>query len=612
MNLHDIKLVIWDLDNTLWNGILTEGNITDNNDNYKIVRRLTDVGIINSICSKNDYEPVERELERIGLKEYFVFKSINWDSKGRRVEQIIKNMNLRAVNVLFIDDDKKNLEEVRNRLPEINVELPSIISEIDKQLDESFKIDLSHKRLNQYKVLEEKFEDSKSFEKDTDFLAACDIRIRIAKDCENEFERILELINRTNQLNYTKKRLSAEELSELLKDNLRESAYIQCKDKYGDYGIIGFYSLKDNELDHFLFSCRTLGMGIETFVYNKLGKPKLEQIGYVINDLTEECPDWIKVVENFNEKAVDTKIDGKQLRVLFKGPCDLLQTESFFPKNIQITTEFTYVNQDNFSVESFNHSTQILASKFYSNEQKNEIINLLPFTDNNYFETKIFSEKFDVIIYSMLCDYGLGIYTKKDKSTSFVYGQYNNNLLDESSWDRLESNPIAPLKKEFLNTLKKNYDYMGVIKPDEMINNLKKIRQLIGKDTLLILLGGAEYNYIEKTDVRKDRYLLHKKYNDFVKKFVESEINCCFIDVNKYIKDESSFVDTINHYKKTVYFDIANDIIKHINEYSNIISVDKLRKNSLLKIQIVDLLKKLLRFLLPYKIRLFINKRIGR
>jgi FkbH-like protein len=612
MNLHDIKLVIWDLDNTLWNGILTEGKIVDNNENYELVKKLTDIGIINSICSKNDCEPVEEELKRIGLQEYFVFKSINWDSKGRRIEQIIKNMNLRAVNVLFIDDDKKNLEEVRSRLPDIHVELPSIIRELENQIDDSFKVDLSHKRLKQYKVLEEKFEDSKSFDKDTDFLASCEIKIKISSDCENEFDRILELINRTNQLNYTKKRLTADELSELLKDNLRESAYIQCKDKYGDYGLIGFYSLKDNELEHFLFSCRTLGMGIETYIYNKLGKPKLEQVGYVINDLTEECPDWIEIVESFGKECEIEKSTETQLNVLFKGPCDLLQTELFFPKNLHITTEFTYVNQDNFSVESFNHSSQILASKYYTNEQKKEIINQLPFVDEKYFNTEIFSGKFDVIIYSMLCDYGLGIYEQKGKNISFVYGQYTNNLLDESSWNKLESSTVAPLKKDFLVSLKENFDYLGVIKPEEMINNLKKIKQLIGKDTLLILLGGAEYNYIEKTDVRKDRYLLHKQYNEAVKEFVKSEENCCFIDVNKYIKDESSFVDTINHYKKTVYFDIANEIIKHINEYSDIFAVNEISKHSLLKIQIMDLIKNVARKLIPYKVRLFIKRRIDR
>ena len=52
-----IKLVIWDLDDTFWKGTLSEGPIVSIAENIQLVRDLTDRGIVNSICSKNDYEP---------------------------------------------------------------------------------------------------------------------------------------------------------------------------------------------------------------------------------------------------------------------------------------------------------------------------------------------------------------------------------------------------------------------------------------------------------------------------------------------------------------------------------------------------------------------------
>lgn len=55
--------------------------------------------------------------------------------------------------------------------------------------------------------------------------------------------------------------------------------YITAYDKYGEYGIVGFYAVKDNTLVHFLFSCRTLGMGIEQYTYEKIGCPKLDIVG---------------------------------------------------------------------------------------------------------------------------------------------------------------------------------------------------------------------------------------------------------------------------------------------------------------------------------------------
>ena len=231
IDLKTIKLVIWDLDNTLWNGILTEGRITDNENNYDFVRKLTDIGIINSICSKNDVKPVEKELERIGLSDYFVFKSISWETKGYRVQKIIEDMHLRPVNVLFLDDDKRNLNEVKNKLPDINCALPDIIPDLQKQIDASFKIDIGHKRLNQYKVLEKKQIDSQKFGKDTDFLKSCEIEIYIGRDCEQKSDRIYELMQRANQLNYTKLRSSKEEFEALLCNAEFECAYHCCPTK---------------------------------------------------------------------------------------------------------------------------------------------------------------------------------------------------------------------------------------------------------------------------------------------------------------------------------------------------------------------------------------------
>ena len=92
MDFKKIKLVIWDLDETFWTGTLSEGNVSTPANNIALVKHLTDCGIINSICSKNNESEVLPELEKLGLQDYFVFKSINWEPKGQRVAALIKNM----------------------------------------------------------------------------------------------------------------------------------------------------------------------------------------------------------------------------------------------------------------------------------------------------------------------------------------------------------------------------------------------------------------------------------------------------------------------------------------------------------------------------------------
>lgn len=617
IDLKTIKLVIWDLDNTLWNGILTEGRITDNENNYDFVRKLTDIGIINSICSKNDVKPVEKELERIGLSDYFVFKSISWETKGYRVQKIIEDMHLRPVNVLFLDDDKRNLNEVKNKLPDINCALPDIIPDLQKQIDASFKIDIGHKRLNQYKVLEKKQVDSQKFGKDTDFLKSCEIEIYIGRDCEQKSDRIYELMQRANQLNYTKLRSSKEEFEALLCNAEFECAYIACKDKYGDYGIVGFYALDNsaNRLVHFLFSCRTLGMGVETFVYHLLKKPTLEFVGYVVNDLTEACPDWITVSENdFDSERPksDSESTKNGIDMLFKGPCDLYIVEKFFPKNLHITTEFTYMNEEKFSVESFNHSSEIVASAEYSKEQKESLIMSLPFLSPNYYDTKIFSKKWNVVVLSMLCDYGLGLYRNKYNGLQFVHGQYTRNLLDEANDEFFTKKAVPPVEKSVLSFLRDNYEFQGRISNDSLLKNLAYIRRHLPKETLLILLGGAEFPFVDKDgDLRKDRHIIHRECNAIVKKFCMATSNCEFIDVNPFIMGKESFMDTISHYVNPVYFEIAQSIVSVVNEHFGSGAMQNISSGQLVKVKIFRMIRFFVGFI-PRSVRISLKKRLGR
>ena len=112
-----VKLIIWDLDDTFWQGTLAEGGATIPEENKVLLRRLTDIGIVNSICSKNDWEQVKVELKRQEMLEYFVFPSVNWEAKGNRVKQLIADMQLRPPNVIFLDDNPSNREEVRYFCP---------------------------------------------------------------------------------------------------------------------------------------------------------------------------------------------------------------------------------------------------------------------------------------------------------------------------------------------------------------------------------------------------------------------------------------------------------------------------------------------------------------
>ena len=68
-----IKLVIWDLDDTLWQGTLSEGDVFPIQERGEWVQRLARCGILNPICSKNDPAAAAEKLKSLDLWEYFVF-----------------------------------------------------------------------------------------------------------------------------------------------------------------------------------------------------------------------------------------------------------------------------------------------------------------------------------------------------------------------------------------------------------------------------------------------------------------------------------------------------------------------------------------------------------
>ncbi|MCR5238233.1 MAG: HAD-IIIC family phosphatase, partial [Lachnospiraceae bacterium] len=260
-----IKAVFWDLDDTLWQGILAEGeNIEIFAERKRIIEQLNHRGIVNSVCSKNEYQTARKKLIEFGCWEMFVFPQIAFQPKGEMIRRTLKDMNLRAENILFIDDNDANLKEVEYYNPGISTLISDAVSE-DLLLNPNLqgKPDQNLSRVNQYKVLEKKTSAKKESISNYEFMHSCHIKLWLIPYNDSYFERVYELSDRTNQLNFTKKRMSQDELRDMLSDDQIETMLCRVSDDYGDYGIVGFYSKHNNRLLHYVFSCRIMNMGIE-------------------------------------------------------------------------------------------------------------------------------------------------------------------------------------------------------------------------------------------------------------------------------------------------------------------------------------------------------------
>lgn len=335
-----VRLVIWDLDETFWHGTLTEGGIRIVPENCQLVKDLAARGIISSICSKNNFDDVKAVLEREGMWEYFVFPSITWEPKGPRVAAIVEAVQLRAPTILFIDDNPMNLEEVRQSVAGIQVQSHEFIPQIAASPLFAGKDDRELTRLAQYKLLETRKRDEQAAGGDnTDFLRRSDIRVYIEHDVHAHLDRAIELINRTNQLNYTKRRLpedleaARQALSVQLRHHGNQAGLVRVVDRYGDYGFVGFYLLRNfrqeylsgkapQTLVQYCFSCRTLGMFVEQWLYHHLGEPELTTVGEVLTDLSvPRTIDWVQRVAALDGDAPEIAKIAPEIRLY--GGCEV-------------------------------------------------------------------------------------------------------------------------------------------------------------------------------------------------------------------------------------------------------------------------------------------------
>ena len=180
LSFSEVKLVVWDLDGTLWRGVLDEGPIAVDETAASLVRALASRGIINSVCSKNDRPIAEHALQAAGLLQYFVANEISFDlEKGLAVRRILSTLGLLAPSSLFIDDSARERAAVRHANEGVQLADPSALSMIARLVGRWGRPDPELTRLRQCRVLEKKTQSLGSSTGVDAFLRDSRIRARI-------------------------------------------------------------------------------------------------------------------------------------------------------------------------------------------------------------------------------------------------------------------------------------------------------------------------------------------------------------------------------------------------------------------------------------------------
>lgn len=567
LNINKIKLVIWDLDDTLWNGTLSEGNVELPDENIELIHKLIFKGIMNSVCSKNDFQMTKDALQYAELWDLLIFPRISWQPKGENIQLIIKNAQLRAENVLFIDDNRGNLEEAVFYNPGLMTLDASEIPWFRAQADSLPDSDKDHVRLKQYKVLETRKEALEQAANNVDFLRQSKICVTFIRDVSGEIDRIYDLVQRTNQLNFTKQRGTKEELASYISRDYVKLGLIRVTDRYGDYGIVGFYAIREANLEHFLFSCRIMGMGVEQWVYAQLGFPQLTVTGEVASILNrEDVPGWINQTTQATAADGDAAADkSDKLNILMTGGCDLMSLHYYLQDNANIDTEFDYVSPKTGQYATSMHTEFLVQSFNYSREKQERLAKDIPFYDERTFNTRFFNKKYDIVVTSILNDCTRDLYDSNDKSETIVFGDNLWPLKTRDDW-------LSLLQKGYQNVMTKEmclgfynrYKSIGGITPERLIKNLEFIRENLNENTLLIIMNAVELDVVLNGEV--GRHLRHIEINKALKTFCDDHPdNVALIDINKFVRSRDDLADTMRHYQRRIYFEMAQSMLNIIN-----------------------------------------------
>ncbi|MBC6607752.1 hypothetical protein H8B13_13065 [Hymenobacter sp. BT188] len=585
-----IKLIIWDLDDTFWRGTLSEGVVEAIADNLELVRATAARGIVHTIVSKNDFAAAEAKLVELGIRDLFVFPQISWQPKGPIIKELLAQMQLRAPNALFLDDNPINRAEAQYYNPQLQVADPAELPKFAPQLLLSGKPDPGLTRLEQYKLLERQQQARAAYQDNLEFLRDSQVRIEFREGAavHADLSRIEELINRSNQLNFTKRRVAKDDLEASFTDAALRWGTVRVRDRFGDYGLVGVYclNLQENRLEQLVFSCRILHLGVEQFIYAWLGFPALKVEGEVATELNgTDKPDWI-TLDSPDAKAPtssttsmstdDERVSAggyipdknhPKLRVLLKGGCDLGQLTPFLQAfAIDVIEEFNYVNEHQIPVHVEHTSLLRLTRELPPSEQQ-RLAHKLPFLGEEAFTTNLWTAEYDALVYSPLMDYTQELYREKATGIAIPFGGYQNILAVDSATlaAKYAQRRFRRMDEAFLGQFKSEFEFGGQISPADFQANLRWLRSQLPAAIPIFFLNGAEIEVPGSAETGAAQR--HAQMNQALAEFVASADNCFIIDVRDFVRTPADVTNNLRHYQRAHYRTLAQRLAQALGAW---------------------------------------------
>ena len=273
------KVVVWDLDETLWTGVLAEdgaAGVALRPEAVTAIKMLDERGVLQSIASKNDHAEAMAALRGFGLADYFLHPQIHWNPKSGSVAAVARALDLGIDSLVFIDDQPFERGEVEAAHPSVRTLPHTAVG--DLAAHPWFALSATPESRQRRAMYQTEAHRTEAFEAAgadyPAFLRASGIRLSVAALAPTDVERVFELSQRTNQLNFNGRKYTREAVQALLAGaDGRRGFTLRCTDRFGDYGLIGFAEVAVGAglVCEFFMSCRVQRKRVEHAFFAWLG-----------------------------------------------------------------------------------------------------------------------------------------------------------------------------------------------------------------------------------------------------------------------------------------------------------------------------------------------------
>ncbi len=340
------KLLVLDLDNTVWGGVVGETGPhgiavreTPDGEAFRAFQQhclgLARRGVVLAVCSKNNpadaEEPFEKNKDMVLKREHFAAFEASWDPKAQAISRIAAQLRLGLDSFVFFDDNPAEREQVRQALPEVEVvEVPEDPADYVRALEEGLwfeAVSLTAEdaaRAEQYRAESERRALEEQFTSLDGYLRSLEMVAVTRRVDEADLDRVVQLLGKTNQFNLTTRRHGADVVQAWTDDPRTVPLTVRLADKFGDHGLVavvlGVPAVEQTlRIDTWLMSCRVIGRRLEQHTLTELGRAAIA-LGYtrLIGEYlpTAKNPMVAELYDQLGFVRVEEREDGGRLYAL--------------------------------------------------------------------------------------------------------------------------------------------------------------------------------------------------------------------------------------------------------------------------------------------------------